>query len=219
MPSKTKEEILTFIDSLIQEGEQLSKTRSESHRSDNVVAEPPKQNWIPRIRTLGNLLGNRLDPWRYKLDHVPTDSTVETVLEFLGVLRAIRESVESGLMIQVERLVLAETIGDLLEQADHLAESGYLLAAGVLGRAVLEEHLRKWCESHECLPSGRPTINDLNRALYKERHLDKLGMQQVTALAATGNHCAHNVEPPLGEDDVKRFLRDVREFAVRHPIG
>jgi hypothetical protein len=220
MQSKAKQQVLAFIDSLIDEGQRLSESRSAKYpRMTDIVAEPPRQNWIPRIRTLAHLLGRKAAPWKYALDRVPTDSLVGTVNEFLGVLRAIREAVESGLLIQVEDLVLAETIGDLLEQADHLADNGYHLAAGVLGRATLEEHLRNLCDRFGCLPPGRPTINDLNQALYRRQDLDKMEMQQVSALAATGNHCAHNAQPPLDGDRIKTYLRDVREFIIRHPIG
>jgi len=214
--SKTKQEILDFIDTLIEEGERLRKTARPPLM---LVKEPPKDNWVPRIRTLAFLLGRKAGPWTYQLNRVPTDSRAETVNEFLGTLRAVREAVDSGLLIEIEDMVLAEAIGDLLEQANHLADKGYHLAAGVLGRAVLEGHLRKWCERTGCLPRGRPTLNDLNQALYKGRHLNKLEMQQATALTTVGNHCAHNVQPPLEPGRVGVFLRDVREFVVRNPIS
>ena len=55
----------------------------------------------------------------------------------------------------------AEAFESLLEQADYLLSEGYFLAAGVLGRAVLEEHLRKWCDLKAYSPAKqRPTIND-----------------------------------------------------------
>jgi len=220
MPSKTNQQVLAFIDSLIDEGERLSKSPSAEYpRVAGIVAEPPRQNWIPRMRTLAHLLGPKAAPWKYALDRVPTDSLVATVREYLGVLRAIREAVASGLLVRIEDLALAETIDDLLEQADHLADNGYHLAAGVLGRATLEEHLRKLCERIGCLPPGRPTINDLNQTLYRAQDLDKMEMQHVSALAAIGNHCAHNAQPPLDGDRIKTYLRDVREFIVRHPIS
>jgi hypothetical protein len=40
-------------------------------------------------------------------------------------------------------------------------------------------------------------------------------MLHVTAMAAVGNDAAHN-SPTLRREDVDRFLRDVREFLVRH---
>jgi hypothetical protein len=210
---KTQVEILAFIDSLIVEGEALKKSAY-----DNIVKTPPQASWVPRIRTLTLLFGRRLAPWSYVLDDVPTDSLVRTVDTFLGALRAIKEAVSSGLLVKVENLILAEEMDSLLEQAQSLLEAGYGLAAGVLGRAVLEEHLRTGCERNGCLPSGRSTINDLNQALYKASHLDKLEMKQVESLAGIGNHCAHNVQPPLDAERICAFLRDIREFITRQPL-
>jgi len=112
----------------------------------------------------------------------------------------------------------ADAFGSLLEQANELFDKKFTLAAGVLGRAVLEEHLRKLCDRHECLPADRPTIGDLNQALYAGKHLDKLAMHQVTAMATAGNHCAHNNQPELPPSDVRKFLDDVHDFMVRNPL-
>jgi hypothetical protein len=82
----------------------------------------------------------------------------------------------------------------------------------------LEEHLRKLCDRHACLPADRPTTNDLNQALYKGGHLLKPAMQHVTAMAAAGNHCAHNVTPELPAAEVRKFLDDVQHFLVMNPL-
>jgi hypothetical protein len=142
----------------------------------------------------------------------------DVALSHLGTMESLLEAIEGGLLRRVEDLITADAFGELLEQADELLGKGYALAAGVLGRAVLEEHLRKLCNRHNCLPAGRPTINDLNASLYKSGRVDKLTMQQVTAFATAGNHCAHNNEPPLPATDVRRFLDDVRDFLLRHPL-
>jgi hypothetical protein len=134
----------------------------------------------------------------------------------VGMLRGLRSSIENGLLLRIEDRVLADAFGNLLDEADYLLTQNHLLAAGVLGRAVLEEHLRKLCQQHGCMPTGRPTINDLNMALYP-KHLAKLAMQDATALATAGNHCAHNNDPPLSKDDVTWLLRGVRDFLVRNP--
>ena len=114
------------------------------------------------------------------------------------------------------RLELRQPAGNILK-ADYLLDHNHLLAAGVLGRAMLEGHLRKLCNRHGSMPAGNTTISVLNDALYKAQHLDKLAMQGVTKMATAGNHCAHNRHPPLPKADVKLLLRDVREFLARHP--
>lgn len=137
----------------------------------------------------------------------------------MGSLESLKHAIQNDLLTRVEDLVSADAFGSLLEQADELISKGFVVAAGVLGRAVLEEHLRKLCNHHGCLPAtNRPTINDLNQSLYKTGQIDKLGMQTVTAMATIGNDCAHNTTHHTSQD-VGKFLNDVRDFMVRHPLS
>jgi len=136
----------------------------------------------------------------------------------IGGLRALRNAVEDDLLIQVESLAIAEAFDDLLEQADHFFANGYLLAAGVLGRAVLEEHLRKLCDAKKCTPQKpRLTLSDFYDALDKANEITKIERKQIESLAAIGNHAAHN-KPGFKSEDVERLLRDVRGFLALHPL-
>ena len=207
---KTKTELLEFLDSLIEQGD---KAR-ELEKTNSIRFNRIMDSLLPRINTLTLIYGNILRVWpnlinpeqRYQIDSI------------YGSLLALREAVNSDLLVRIEDMVLAEAMNDLLAQAEYLADKNYILAAGILGRAVLEEHLRKGCNRKGCLPTGRPTINDLNKSLYTNKHLDKLVMKQVDALASIGNHCAHNDQPPLDSDRIMTFLRDIREFITRHPF-
>jgi hypothetical protein len=120
---------------------------------------------------------------------------------------------------------MAEAFSDLLEQADHLLEKNHFLAAGVLGRAVLEEHLRKWCQHVGCAflkpdgtPKDKPTMSDFYGELQKGGQLNALQRRHVENMAAVGNACAHNMGTAT-RDDVERLLRDVRDFLVRFPVS
>ncbi|HEY2253288.1 MAG TPA: DUF4145 domain-containing protein [Planctomycetaceae bacterium] len=135
---------------------------------------------------------------------------------YVGMLQAIQTAIFGGMLGRVENLVFAEAFDDLLEQADYLSAEGYFLAAGVLGRAVLEEHLRKLCGAVNCLPQKpRATLNDYNSSLYDNKQLTKIEMKHIDALAAIGNNAAHN--QPVTQEDVGRLLRDLRQFLGQHP--
>lgn len=202
---RTKADILAFLDELIEQGQKVA----------DYPALETLSFWNGRLLILKSLLGQALDPWSEALDRRSYGHEHDAVFGRLGAVKAIREAVDKGLLASIEDRALAEAMDDLLEQADYPIQKGYCLAAGVLGRAVLEEHLRKGCDRNSCLPTGRPTLSDLCQALYKGRHLDKLGMKRVDALTSVGNHCAHNVQPTLAPPQVETFLRDVREFVTR----
>lgn len=129
----------------------------------------------------------------------------------IGTLEAIRHEIDHDHLESFTRIVRAETFTDLIEQAEHLYNSGYHLAAGVIARAILEEHLRTTCETLDCKPDkARPTINDFNQALYGIQHYTKIKMKQIETLATIGNDAAHNA-PTLQNMDVKKLLADLPE--------
>jgi len=89
---------------------------------------------------------------------------------------------------------------------------GYIIASGVILRAVLEERLKLLCDRNLCVPAKqRPTIVDYNTELYKKLVYDKLTMKLVESMAAVGNDAAHT-NPQLSKDDVGRFKRDLFDF-------
>jgi hypothetical protein len=108
--------------------------------------------WTAKCRNLAHVLGESAEPWWTDLTG-PCLNTQEQARGLIGTLEAIADLLKEGLLIRAEDLVMAEVFASLLEQADYLLSEGYHLAAGVLGRAVLEEHLRKWCRREECTPT------------------------------------------------------------------
>lgn len=218
----TKDEILAFLGELFHQGEQVEQLLSlvgpHSTEYEDGIAHKKLHEWSARLSTLEPILGEAIKPWRFSLrPEKRLDEDLDIVRAKLGAVKAIKEAVAIGLLVKIEDRVLAEAMDDLLEQADHLLEKKYSLAAGVLGRAVLEEHLRKGCSRKGCVPMvPKPTISDYNQALYKAGHLDKLAMKKADTLATAGNHCAHNADPPLTPQQVETLLRDVREFVTQH---
>jgi hypothetical protein len=167
--------------------------------------------WWGKVKSFGHQLGPAVKPWQDSLSVDPKRNTLGFAMSVLGTLEAIQHELENDLFETFTKLVKAETLADLLDQAEHLFREGYHLAAGVLGRAILEEHLRTVCGALGCSPQKkRPTIADFNQALYGENHYTKVRMKQVDMLAAIGNDAAHN-NPSLTATDVKKLLSDLPE--------
>jgi hypothetical protein len=136
----------------------------------------------------------------------------------LGTLEGIRDTIKQGLLVTVQNLVFAEAFADLLGQAQYLLTANYFLAAGVLGRAVLEEYLRRWCRNANCLPAKpKPTINDFKAALQQGGNVTAIEVKHIDAMASIGNAAAHN-QPGLSQPDVERLIRDVEAFLASHPL-
>jgi hypothetical protein len=219
MAKTTKDKLLKAVDALIAEGRTVLASKYEFK---NIAAAPQvdtqlQAKWRAGCLNLMRLLGKHAEPWQHVFNNEHVRYSVARTMA--GTLEGIKQALESDLLVTVEDLVFAEAFSDLLEQADYLLSEGYWLAAGVLGRAVLEEHLRKWCDKEGCAPNvPKPTMNNYHTELQKAGHLNKIDAQHVLAMAAVGNTAAHN-KPGLTAQDVERLLRDVREFLVRHPLS
>ena len=186
-------------------------------RADVYVSIEGFAQFLGGCSTLNHMLGQH--PWSETLCRSAPQPFYAAVLDRIGTLKAVKKAIENEWLATITGLLRAKTFSDLLEQAEHLQDQGYHVAAGVLGRAVLEQHLRALCDGNGCLPGKkRATIADYKMELYGHKHLDKVTMKHVEAMAAIGNDAAHN-EPSLSKSDVDRLLRDMREFMVRHPLA
>ena len=165
--------------------------------------------WWGKVTSFGYQLGIANKPWKEVFDSPPERNTLIFTLKVLGTLEAIKYELENDHLSNFSQLIKAETFVDLLEQAEHLFENGYYIASGIIGRAVLEEHLRNLCDINNCVPEkNKPTLNDFNQSLYKKEYYTKTRMKQIDALASIGNDAAH-IKPELNATDVKKLLSDL----------
>lgn len=213
MNKQQKEKFLKINDDLIEEAKSVINSQFEA----GFVGRPKYvdvqlfHKWWGKIKSFGHQLGSAAKPWQELFSSTP-DTSLGSVKVFLGMLEAIRHEIENDYLQTITQLVKAETLADLLSQAETLFENGYHLAAGVLGRAVLEEHLRATCLSLNCIPEKkRPTINDFNQSLYAVQHYNKIKMKQIDTLAAIGNDAAHN-NPDIEPGDIEKLLADLPQL-------
>ena len=210
-----------LVSDLIDEGNGVLATERESERLSGVsfVDLQTYSKWTAGCATLLHMLGEHAAPWRERiLETAKKRSSGTSVRKILGTLSAIQDALDRDLLHRVEDLARADVFAELLDQADYLEEKGFHLAAGVLGRAVLEDHLRTQCDRKGCAPTKvRPTIEDHKQELYKAKHIDKLNMKLVDVMADIGNSAAHN-KSSFKPETIERFLQDVRDFLTRYPL-
>lgn len=210
MSQTHKDKLLKINENLIEEAKTVVASQFDSAFSVNTFVDIQLfHKWWGKVKSFGHQLGTAARPWQEMFSTDPKPNTLGFVKRVLGTLEAIRHELENDYLETVTQLVKAETLADLLDQAEHLFENGYHLAAGVIGRAVLEEHLRSTCDALSCSPpKRRPTISDFNQALYGVQHYSKIKMKQIDVLASIGNDAAHN-NPNLYPADVKKMLADL----------
>jgi hypothetical protein len=211
-----KSRIADFTNKLISEGEEVLRT--EFRASGNWVGGAPRyvelqkfKKWRGSCSLLVTLMGDLSAPWKGILDG-DAGNDLGVAMSMQGTLEAIRDAIADGLLVRFEDLVFAEAFSDLVDQADYLFAQGYILASGVILRAVLEERLSRMCLRNNCVPQKqKPTIADYNTELYKNKVYDKITLKHVESMAAVGNDAAHN-NPTLDKLDVERFKRELVAF-------
>jgi hypothetical protein len=211
MDQSLKDKLLGISKELIAEGGDVAASRFETDDfSPTTCVDIYKlHRWLGKVRSFGHQLGAAAKPWEDIFAPGSPGNALTFVERVRGTLEAIQHELENGHLDTFSQLVRAETFADLLEQSEHLLENGDYLAAGVIGRAVLEEHLRTTCETLGCPPpKQRPTINDFNQSLYGVEHYNRIKMKQIDTLAAIGNDAAHN-KPDLDPADIEKLLSDL----------
>lgn len=214
MAESNKEKYIRIAAELIEEGNRVIGTKFNTQviGAPTFVELQALHRWWGKVKSLAHQLGVAARPWQKTLSTDPERNTLAFAMQIVGTLEAIKHELEHDHLESFTNLVRAETLTDLIEQAEHLFDSGYHLAAGVIGRAILEEHLRTTCETIGCLPAKpRATINDFNQALYGAQHYTKIKMKQIETLTTIGNDAAHNA-PMLNAADVRKLLADLPEI-------
>jgi hypothetical protein len=130
----------------------------------------------------------------------------------LGILQAAHQDFECGRLIDLRSLIAAEVLGDFVDQAQHLVESGYYPAAASLAGAVLEDTLRKMCERHGILVADKTSIDRLNSDLARQGVYEKLVMKRITGLADIRNNADHGRFDQFSREDVLDMVKWVKRF-------
>ena len=128
-----------------------------------------------------------------------------------GIIAAAMADFREGFMADMKLLISAEVFADFLIQAEVLLEHDYKDAAAVIIRAVLEDALRRVCDSQSIEVKERAGIDDLKKALVKENILTAVQAKEIDAKKEVGNHAAHGRFDHYTKDDVLAF----HEFVQR----
>jgi len=210
-------DLISQVTKLITDGEDIISRQFENkittYLTKRYVPLEDFERWRGNCKVLVSILGTKSRPWELTFTKETNNELVHAV-SIQGALKSMHDSMSAGLLLKIADIVMAETFANLLEQAEYLFEKGYWMPAGVIGRSVLEESLRRYCETQSCLPEKeRPTLADYNSALYKNEFYDKIEFKNIDALSAIGNECAHAKE--VSQERVKQLIEQVGQTILR----
>ncbi len=214
---KASKELIDFVEDLRRQASSVERTSRKLPSGFVLVNGKEFIRLAAGCRLLIKKLGHFGAVWNDMLKQ-PQDNSLTELHEISGVLDAIADSLSKNRLSTVEELVSAEVLGDLLEHAEELLHSQFNLAAAVVLRAVLEERLRKLCDSNGCLPStSRPTIEHFKTALYSAQIIDKIVMKDIEWMASIGNAAAHN-SADFSPSEAATLFQRVSAFLSRFSV-
>src|SRR3954447_22652825 len=129
MNSVTQQRIRSYIQELIEQANTVASTvRHTDDRVYSWVDSEDQARFRSECRNLIRLLGDAGEVWKDEFASNQNDLT--TVTDMRGTLKAIGNAIDKGMLDRIEELAVAEAIGGLMDQADHLLSQNYFLAAG-----------------------------------------------------------------------------------------
>jgi hypothetical protein len=142
-----------------------------------------------------------------------------------GILKSIKNEVDSGWLFTLKGIVSAEIFSDFLEMSSYLLTEGYKDPAAVMIGSVLEEHLRQLALrnriSTEELKNGKLVSKKadlLNSEISNAGVYNKLDQKNVTAWLDLRNKAAHGKYSEYNSQQVETLLFAVREFISRNHL-
>jgi hypothetical protein len=131
------------------------------------------------------------------------------IASLVGSLQALQRAVAFDLLGSLESRLRANIHDDFLEQAKVLVEAGYHVAGMVLIGGVLEDHLRKLCDSRGLICKGKRGLSQYNDLLKNE--YPQPVWRQIQVVADLRNDAAH------GEGDKvdAKHVEDAHAFVGR----
>lgn len=134
----------------------------------------------------------------------------------VGILKALKEDIETGFISNVKELVTAEVFVDFLDMAKHLLDAGYKDPSASLIGAVLEDGLRKISLKNNVEVKDGDDISALNTKLGDKNIYNRLVQQQIQAWKVVRDRADHGKFDEYKNEDVEAMLEGVQRFLSTH---
>ncbi len=142
----------------------------------------------------------------YKNDYKISDRVYPGSLK--GILESAKREYEFGLIPNIKFIISADTLSDMLEQAEYLLNNEFKDPACVIIGGVLEQALKTIVENKYPTLSANKYIGlgKINEDLYKALEYDKVTYKFIDSYSSIRNSAAHGKYDEYNADQVKEFL-------------
>ena len=219
-----KTEILTQLDTLIETGQRLiGSFHYEYPIYESSVPEADLRAFVASaLAAIERIAGKNSQyyeniPQENVLSQLAVVRSPSFIPTVTGVLIALRDAVDQGLLESLESRLRANIHDDFLAQASELLDAGYHVAALVLTGGVLENHLQKMIQADGLVLPKKGSISKYNDRL-RDNAYDQPKWRRIQSISDLRNEAAHGKGSTIKADDAKDAHTFVQRFIADHPV-
>ena len=215
-----KKEVLAQVNTLIETGQQLIEAfHNHIHGTIFRVPETELRAYITSaLAAIVRIAGENSQFYK----NIPQESITSkdatryrSIATVTGVLLALRNEIDQGLLESLESKLRANIHDDFLVQASELLDAGYHVAAMVLIGGVFENHLQKMIQAHGHKLPNKGNISKYNDMLRDNAYAQTI-WRRIQSISDLRNVAAHGKGSTLNSHDVKEAYAFTQRFIADH---
>ena len=220
-----KTEVLTRLDALIETGQRLAESfQMEMAMYESSIPEAEHRTFVTSALAAIERVAGKNSQYYQSIpqERVPSELAFSGynrpfIPTVTGVLIALRDAVNQGLLQSLESRLRTNIHDDFLVQASELLDAGYHVAALVLIGGVLENHLQKMIQARGLELPKRGSISKYNDLLLRDNSYNQPKWRRIQSISDLRNEAAHGKGSTISLKDAKDDHTFVQRFIADHP--
>ena len=215
-----KKEVLAQVNTLIETGQQLIEAfQNHIYGTNFRVPETELRAYVTSALAAIERIAGKNSQFYGNIPQESITSKDATRFNFIstvtGVLLALRNEIDQGLLESLESRLRANIHDDFLVQASELLDAGYHVAAMVLIGGVFENHLQKMIQAHGHKLPNKGNISKYNDMLRDNAYAQTI-WRRIQSISDLRNVAAHGKGSTLNSHDVKEAYAFTQRFIADH---
>lgn len=207
-----EQRIIDRINQLVQMGEKVLSTKTNSHGFGPSVDTELFHRWmISSLGFLSSVFGENSEYFK-QFKEKCHDTTYYYSEYGVGILKGAKDDIEGGHLKKLEALVSADIFTDFLDMAEHLLQQGYKDPAAMLVGAVLEDGLRRIAVNKKVPLKNKEDISSLDTKLADAEVYTRLTQKKIRVWKEIRDNAAHGKFEEYESESVEDMVKGVTDF-------
>lgn len=213
------EKISLRMDNLIQEADEIMKTKIRGDYADYIGDVTLLHSWLIKVE---NIIAITFGKESIQYDGIKKMNVgacgPENVQELKGFLVGCKDDFDNGFTVGQEYKIAGEVFDNLLEESKYLLKNKHIDASAVLGRVVLEDALKRIAKNSNIDITGMKA-SIINNEIKKKGIYNQPQWRLNQAWLDYGNAAAHGSFDTYTEEDIRGMLNGIEQFLATSIFG